>query len=207
MTRYHREDDCRSPGRTDSGVGRLQQKTWDLADGGRSPRGCEFSSTKTAAAVRFSKPHGFRILEKSRRGFSRIPKKITRGMGRSLLKAVLDTNILIDLVNGHEEANNEIGRYSWLAISRINWIEVLTGARRSEDQKRVDNLLRYFEMIELNESVAHDAISLRRQHRLKPPDAIIWAAARLNDSLLVTRDSRDFPIGDPGIRVPYQIGD
>jgi predicted nucleic acid-binding protein len=71
----------------------------------------------------------------------------------------------------------------------------------------VENLLRYFEMIELDESVAHDAISLRRQHRLKPPDAIIWAAARLNDSLLVTRDSRDFPIGDLGIRLPYQIGD
>jgi predicted nucleic acid-binding protein len=128
-------------------------------------------------------------------------------MGRSLLRAVFDTNILIDLLNGHEEANNEIGRYSWLAISRISWIEVLTGARNSEDQKRVENLLRYFEMIELDESVAREAISLRQQHRLRLPDAIIWAAAKLKDSLLVTRDSRDFPVGDPGIRVPYQIGD
>jgi predicted nucleic acid-binding protein len=126
-------------------------------------------------------------------------------MGRSLVKAVFDTNILIDLLNGREEANNEVGRYSGLAISRISWIEVLTGARDTEDQNRVENLLGFFEMIELDESVAREAISLRQQHGLRLPDAIVWAAARLRDSLLVTRDSRDFPIGDPGIRVPYKI--
>jgi predicted nucleic acid-binding protein len=126
-------------------------------------------------------------------------------MGRSLVKAVFDTNILIDLLKGREEANNEVGRYSRLAISRISWIEVLTGAGSSEDQHRVENLLGYFEMIELDEPVAREAISLRQQHRIRLPDAIIWATARLRDSLLVTRDSRDFPIGDPGIRVPYHI--
>jgi predicted nucleic acid-binding protein len=126
-------------------------------------------------------------------------------MGQSRVKAVFDTNVLIDLLNGREEANNEVGRYSRLAISRISWVEVLTGARNGEDQNRVEHLLGYFEMIELDEPVAREAISLRQQHRLRLPDAIIWAAARLGNSLLVTRDSRDFPIGDPGIRVPYQI--
>ena len=47
------------------------------------------------------------------------------------MKAVFDTNILIDLLNGREEANNEAGRYSNLAISRISWIEVLTGTRNA----------------------------------------------------------------------------
>ena len=121
------------------------------------------------------------------------------------MKAVFDTNILIDLLNGREEANNEVGRYASLAISRISWIEVLTGARNTEDQNRVESLLGFFEMIELDEPVAREAISLLQQHRLRLPDAIIWATARLRDGLLVTRDSRDFPIGDPGIRVPYQI--
>jgi hypothetical protein len=32
-------------------------------------------------------------------------------MERSLMKAVFDTNILIDLLNGREEANDEAGRY------------------------------------------------------------------------------------------------
>ena len=69
----------------------------------------------------------------------------------------------------------------------------------------MEHLLGFFEMIELDEPVAREAISLRQQYRLRLPDAIIWAAAKLRHSLLVTRDSRDFPIGDPGIRVPYQI--
>jgi predicted nucleic acid-binding protein len=126
-------------------------------------------------------------------------------MGRSLVKAVFDTNILIDLLNGRLEANDEAGRYSSLAISRISWIEVLAGVRNTEDQNRVENLLGFFEMIELDEPVACDAMALRRQHRLKLPDAIIWASAKLRDSLLVTRNSRDFPAGDPGIRLSYQI--
>jgi hypothetical protein len=126
-------------------------------------------------------------------------------MGRSTVKAVFDTNILIDLLKGCEAANNEVGRYSRLAISRISWIEVLTGARNTEDQHRVENLLGYFEMVELDEPVAREAISLRQQHRIRLPGAIIWATARLRDSLLVTRDSGDFPVGDPGIRVPYHI--
>ena len=126
-------------------------------------------------------------------------------MERSFVKAVLDTNILIDLLNGRDEANNEAGRYSGLAISRISWMEVLAAVRNAEDEDRVENLLGFFEMIELDEPVAREAIELRRQHRVKLPDAIIWASAKLRDSLLVTRNSRDFPIGDPGIRVPYQI--
>jgi predicted nucleic acid-binding protein len=126
-------------------------------------------------------------------------------MGRSLVKAVFDTNILIDLLNGRIEANTEAGRYSSSAISRISWIEVLAGVHNTEDQNRVEDLLGFFEIIELDEPVAREAIALRQQHRLKLPDAVIWASAKLRDSLLVTRNSRDFPIGDPGIRVPYQI--
>ena len=126
-------------------------------------------------------------------------------MGRSLVKALFDTNILIDLLNGRSEANTEAGLYSSLSISRISWIEVLTGVRDADEQKRVEDLLSFFEMAELNEGVAREAITLRRQHRLKLPDAIIWASAKLRDNLLVTRNSRDFPIDDPGIRVPYQI--
>ena len=121
------------------------------------------------------------------------------------MKALFDTNILIDLLNGRSEANTEAGLYSSLSISRISWIEVLTGVRDAEDENRVENLLGFFEMIELNDGVAREAVTLRRQHRLKLPDAIIWASAKLRENLLVTRNSRDFPINYPGIRVPYQI--
>ena len=77
------------------------------------------------------------------------------------MKALFDTNILIDLLNGRSEANTEVGLYSSLSISRISWIEVLAGVRDAEDQNRVENLLGFFEMFELNEGVAREAITLR----------------------------------------------
>ena len=46
---------------------------------------------------------------------------------------------------------------------------------------------------------------LRRERRLKLPDALIWATARRHGSLLVTRNTKDFPKDDPGVRVPYSI--
>ena len=119
------------------------------------------------------------------------------------MKAVFDTNILIDLLNGITEANDELGRYSQVAISRISWIEVLTGVRDEQDQNRVESMLSFFEMIELDESVSRRAIELRKQYRLKVPDAIVLASAKLCDSILVTRDVDDFSADDPGIRVPY----
>jgi hypothetical protein len=44
---------------------------------------------------------------------------------------------------------------------------------------------------------------LRQRHRLKLPDAIVWASAQAHDMLFVTQDVKDFPAGDPGVRVPY----
>jgi len=34
-------------------------------------------------------------------------------------------------------------------------------------------------------------------------DAIVWASARQHGCLLVTRNTRDFPADNPGVRAPY----
>jgi predicted nucleic acid-binding protein len=124
-------------------------------------------------------------------------------MGQALVKAVFDTNIIIDLLNGLVEANEELGRYSHVAISRVSWIEVLTGVRDDEDQNRVESFLAFFEIVELDDAVSRRAIELRKQYRLKVPDAIVFASAKMRNDLLVTRDLDDFPNDDPGVRVPY----
>ena len=48
-------------------------------------------------------------------------------------------------------------------------------------------------------------VALRREHRMRLPDAIIWATAQDLGVLLVTRNSRDFPSKDPGVRIPYPV--
>ena len=65
--------------------------------------------------------------------------------------------------------------------------------------------LRDFRVVDLTRRVARDAVEIRRTRRLRLPDAIVWASARAESALLVTRNTKDFPATEPGIRVPYAI--
>jgi predicted nucleic acid-binding protein len=119
--------------------------------------------------------------------------------------ACIDSDVLIDYFDGVPAASEELSRYDGLLISRISWMEVLVGAPTDELRKVREDFLRQIPVIELDEQIARAAISLRREHPLKLPDAIIWASARIKHTLLVTRNTKDFPSRDPTIRVPYQL--
>jgi predicted nucleic acid-binding protein len=45
-----------------------------------------------------------------------------------MVKALFDTNILIDHLNRSDEARKELARYDDRAISIVTWMEVLVGA-------------------------------------------------------------------------------
>jgi len=120
------------------------------------------------------------------------------------VNALLDTNILIDYLRGIRAARAELGRYDHTAISVITWIEVMVGAPVQAEQATSD-FLAGFAMIALDDEVAALAARLRRAHRIKLPDAIVWASARVRGFLLVTRDGKAFPTDDPGVRIPYAV--
>jgi predicted nucleic acid-binding protein len=119
--------------------------------------------------------------------------------------ACIDSDVLIDYFDGIPAAAEELSRYEDLVISRITWMEVLVGAPTEDLSKIREGFLRQFSIVELDERIARDAIGLRQERRLKLPDAIIWASARLNDALLVTRNAKDFPAHEPGVRIPYKV--
>ena len=68
-----------------------------------------------------------------------------------------------------------------------------------------DFLEMHFEIIPLDLAVADTAVQLRREHRIRLPDAIIWATARVNGAVLVTRNTKDFNPAWDGIRLPYTL--
>jgi predicted nucleic acid-binding protein len=118
--------------------------------------------------------------------------------------ALFDTNILIDFLNGVPEARKEIWHHDRKAISIITWMEVMAGA--DEDVETTTRaFLHAFELLPLNSDTAERAVQLRREHRLKLPDAIILASAQVHAMVLVTRNTRDFGSGTPGVRVPYAL--
>jgi len=121
-----------------------------------------------------------------------------------MVKALFDTNILIDFLNGVDEARIEMDLYQDKAISIITWMEVMVGATE-QVQSATRAFLDGFEIVGLDSPIADQAVTLRRQHRIKLPDAIIWASAQETGSLLVTRNSKDFPVADPSVRIPYDL--
>lgn len=121
-----------------------------------------------------------------------------------MVKALFDTNILIDLLNAIPEARAEMARYDDKAISVITWMEVMVGAEAAvEDRTR--RFLSSFTVVPLRDDVADRAVALRRRHRIKLPDAVIWASADVHSMLLVTRNTKDFPPDTPGVRFPYAL--
>lgn len=120
------------------------------------------------------------------------------------MKALLDTNILVDYLRGLPEARAELSLYDDTAISIVTWMEVLVGAPPAQAGATRDFLDR-FTVIGLDQAVAERAVAVRQEYRVKLPDAIVWASALVGGRLLVTRDARGFSEGDPGVRVPYRL--
>jgi predicted nucleic acid-binding protein len=122
-----------------------------------------------------------------------------------IMKAVFDTNILVDYLNGIPAANRELEHYEEITISIVTWMEVLAGANDAEEEAIIREFLSRFKVQPLEKAVAERAIKIRRQQKLKLPDAIIWATAKELGRILVTRNTKDFSEKDAGIRVPYKI--
>ena len=121
------------------------------------------------------------------------------------MKALFDTNILIDYLKGIEAAQAEFGRYRHRLISIVTWVEVQAGVRNAEEGDVVEMFLRDFRVIDVTRAIARDAAGIQQASRMRVPDALIWASARHESALLVTRNTKDFPADEPGIRIPYQV--
>jgi hypothetical protein len=121
------------------------------------------------------------------------------------MKAVFDTNILVDYLNGVSAANREIEHYEEIDISIVTWMEVLAGADDAGEEAAICEFLSRFNVQPLDKNLAERSVKIRRQQKLKLPDAIIWATAKELGRILVTRNTKDFPEKDPGVRVPYHL--
>jgi predicted nucleic acid-binding protein len=121
-----------------------------------------------------------------------------------MVKALFDTNILIDFLNAIPHAREEMAKYDEKAISIISWMEMMVGAD-AEVVEHTRPFLDTFTVVALTKDVAERAVGFRRTRGVKLPDAIVWASADVHSMLLVTRNTKDFGKDAPGIRVPYVL--
>ena len=122
-----------------------------------------------------------------------------------MVRSLFDTNILIDHLCGRPMAGQVIQAAHGPMISLITYMEVLVGATDPKEAETLRQWMELFEVVPVSLDIAHDAVTLRQQRRIKLPDAIIWASARLAGATLVTRNTKDFPETERGVQVPYHL--
>lgn len=118
--------------------------------------------------------------------------------------ALFDTNILIDFLSGVDKARAVLEGHPDRAISIVTWMEVMAGTA-ADEEREARALLLGFRVFPVTQEVAEEAYVLRRDRRIKLPDAIIQATARLDGRTLFTRNTRDFTEGQAGIEIPYRL--
>lgn len=120
------------------------------------------------------------------------------------MKAVIDSDVLIDFLQGLDAAAEEIQHYDDPCYSVISWMEVMIGADTDADRVAAEALFDSMRRIDLSAEIAKRAVELRRMFRLKLPDAIVLATADREGCSLVTRNTKDFDGSDPRVRIPYR---
>jgi predicted nucleic acid-binding protein len=124
-------------------------------------------------------------------------------MGR--MKYVYDTNIFIyylaDDITVNSWFTEEFLNLHEILVSPIIRIELLSFVGLSkEEQQSIEDLLSQFNTVSLLREIENQTIQIKRQYKIKLPDAIIAATAINQDAFLVTRNVGDFK-GITGLKI------
>ena len=120
------------------------------------------------------------------------------------LKTLYDTNIVIDFLRQIPAARAELTRNPPAHISIVTWIEVMAGTAPHLELKTRETLAGCI-VVPLTPEIAERSATLRRQTRLKLPDAIILATAQQQRRTLITRNTRDFSTTAGEVHIPYTL--
>ncbi|MGE4287757.1 MAG: type II toxin-antitoxin system VapC family toxin [Salinivirgaceae bacterium] len=115
---------------------------------------------------------------------------------------LVDTNVLIYLSKKKLKLEKIASPEDTLFISVITYMEVMVYAFNNDPEKElVEKLCSLFPIIDLNSEIVEQVIALRRNHKIKLPDAIILASAAVNKLELITANTTDFSNRIEGLKV------
>jgi predicted nucleic acid-binding protein len=112
------------------------------------------------------------------------------------MKYLFDSNILIYHLRGSLNQRGKDLVFSGLggegAYSIISKIELLGFNQSAGEEQQARLFLSGLQELELTSRIAEQTIQIRKNHRIKLPDAAIAATAIIHQLELVTRNSSDF---------------
>lgn len=104
-----------------------------------------------------------------------------------MARVLFDTDVLIDHLDGSALIPATLGGSAYSSISRAelySWEQA--------DERVIDRLLDQFEELSVDRVIAEEAGRIRREAKLRLPDALIAASAIISKQPLMTRNLRDF---------------
>ena len=117
--------------------------------------------------------------------------------------ALLDSNIIIYL-SKREVPLSFLDQFDSHYISVITYMEVLGYQfRDSKEEEFIREMMEVFSVLFIDQKIADMAIEIRKKQRIKLPDAIIAATAKVLDLCLVTRNIDDFKKVEIQIANPF----
>lgn len=95
-----------------------------------------------------------------------------------------------------------LAEYDEFFISIITYMEVLGYQFEDQDEEKlIVQLLDQFDIIHLNMEIAKEVVSIKQRKKVKLPDAIIFAAAKMNKCELMTHNIEDFKNIDEMVKI------
>lgn len=110
-------------------------------------------------------------------------------------RLLLDTNAVVALLRGSQPVLDLTRRAEWIGISIISELEFLCFRNLTEQDRAC--FCKFRERVDVlgldaeNAALIEAAVRLRKEYRLRIPDAVIGATAAISRASLVTAD-RDF---------------
>lgn len=121
------------------------------------------------------------------------------GQSRMTNSTIVDTDILIDTGRGVLEAATclqNLKASSALAISIVTQMELMIGCANKAELQILENFLKHFYIIKIDQAVSDRAVDLLRSYRLSHglliADSLIAATAIVCNYPFITKNQRDY---------------
>lgn len=112
------------------------------------------------------------------------------------MRNLIDTNVWIDAIAGNLLKETFLMfsvEAEWAGYSAITRLELFGFPGLTEDEEaKIGALLNSFDEVSVNSTIIDRAIEIRKQTKVKVPDAIIGASALVLECNLITRNVSDF---------------
>jgi predicted nucleic acid-binding protein len=116
---------------------------------------------------------------------------------------LLDSDVIIWHLRGRKEVTDvlrDLQRFGLPTCSALSVLEIQLGVKKGEEEK-TDRFLKSLRIFDVNMEIASKAAQLIRRHKtrgvtLDLPDSVIAATCILHELILVTYNTKHYPISE-----------